>query len=151
MLQEISMKAFSDQNSSTYSYTFVEHTADISLKVRAQSIEELFIGSARGMMEYIFGQGALELSAAKVEQVSIESADQNSLLVDWLSAIHTYSSTNYMVSLAYHIESLSETALRAKVGWAAAKAEEDIKAVTYSGVDIGKVKSYYEVCITFDI
>jgi SHS2 domain-containing protein len=132
-------------------YEFLEHTADIRLKVQASSLEELFTSAAQGMMEYLFGERAAELTAEQEDQIEIAADDLESLLVEWLSKLLLYSSTQYRACLTYQVSSIDHNHLNASVGSASANATQEIKAVTYSDLKIERKGGTWQCAITFDI
>ncbi|MCC6220490.1 MAG: archease [Deltaproteobacteria bacterium] len=80
------MQEKNDINSSQL-YEFVDHTADMQMKVRGGSLEELFKSSGLAMLEIIYGKTAANIPLQYTEHLQVESTDLESLMVDWLSEL----------------------------------------------------------------
>lgn len=132
-------------------YEFLEHTADIRLRAHGCSLEELFINSAQGMMEYIFGTEARCLDTDSEECISLSAAEPDVLLVDWLSAVLLKISLEKRIFPRIVFDEFSKQHLRARLYGAAAIAREEIKAVTYYDLSIKQTAKRWETVITFDI
>lgn len=83
----------------------------------------------------------------------MQSADINSLLVDFLSEALTLSDINDEAYLDATIARFTDTLVEAELSGIKIKGleEEEIKAVTHHGVDIKKVGDYWETTIVFDV
>ncbi len=134
-------------------YEILEHPGDIKIRIFGKDDKELFANAALGMTSYIYGQKITEDRQGPVffETAEIRSPDKEALLVDWLSEILYRSETNKRAYTDYEILDIKETDLKAKIGSIEAKAIEDIKAVTYSGLKIEKEKDHWEAEVVFDI
>ncbi|MBU0531456.1 MAG: archease [Candidatus Uhrbacteria bacterium] len=132
-------------------YEMKEHTGDIKMSVSGKSLEELFANAARGMMSFIYGEAALQCKADQTEEILISSADQPSLLVEWLSELLYLSDTNRRAYVRFDVGQISETQIKASVGSCPAVAQDDIKAVTYHELAIEKNDRRFEATIIFDV
>ncbi len=65
-------------------YEFFDHMADVGIHVEAESLEELFVSAARGLMAWI---GPLPEGATHQDKVSVEAENQEELLVRWLQEV----------------------------------------------------------------
>jgi len=135
-----------------YLYEILEHPADIRLKVKATSLEEIFEGALKGMAEIL----ALKenfLNEKIEKEIKVNSLDLNSLLVDFLSEVLTLTDINDSVFNEIEIVSLKENEIIAKIkGFKIKEFKEEIKAVTYHNLEIKKnEKNEYEVEVLFDI
>lgn len=133
------------------SYEFIEHTADIGLRCEGSSREDLFGAAARGMTAYLYGPAVLQQTAAGSQQINLKALDFETLLVDWLSQLLFLSTTSYQACITFEIDPLPQPSLGARVGMTSAIAEEDIKAVTYSGLKIEEKAGVFQATIVFDI
>lgn len=132
-------------------FQMLEHTGDIKMRVSGKDLPELFTNAALGMMAFLYGEEALKLKPAKTETIAVESADLQSLLVDWLSELLYLSDENDRAYTAYHITELTDKKIAANVGSISAEAKDDIKAVTYHELVIEKRDGQLEATIVFDI
>lgn len=135
-------------------YQEIDHTADKGFKVVAESLEDLFETSVKGLA-HMCREDLAEHSETAGESyiVNVESEDITGLLVDFLSEILTMSHIHNMVFLKADIGRLEETRVRAEIyGKKVDYFDEDIKAVTYHQADIRKNgNGNYETTIVFDI
>lgn len=129
---------------------FVEHTADIRMRVEAPSLAELFTEAAQGMVRYIFEP---ESAPQKKEsrRVSIEGVDKEDLLINWLSRILYYAEAEHLIPVSINIFELSEETLAAEAEFGSLEPKHEIKAVTHHGLSIGKTNSSFEAEVTFDV
>jgi SHS2 domain-containing protein len=132
-------------------YEFLEHPADLKIKAYGQDLPELFINTALGMTEFLFGKISDIKETAHTEKIKIQANNTESLLIDWLSEILYLSDKSDRAYLDYQIEEFSENKIAAKVGSVKFPALEDIKAVTYSELEIKKVKDGWQAIVVFDI
>ena len=89
----------------------------------------------------------------KAETISLESPDQTSLLIDFLSDILTLSHIHRLIYCRVEFKILTGTKLEAEVfGSFTDNFDEDIKAVSYHGAEIVKNSDgNYQTNILFDI
>lgn len=139
-------------------YEILEHRADLKIRVFGKSKEELFSNALLAMNE------AMRAEIRKPEETSkgaikIESADPQSLLVDFLNEVLYLSQVNkevYEVSLKKVIDPSADSG-RAEIegeliGKKVEKFGEDIKAATYHDLEIKQEKDgNWQAVILFDI
>lgn len=135
-------------------FSFSAHTADVRLKVEASTQKELFSAALLGMAQIIKKGFCRKTKAFDATQaISITSLDTTSLLIDFLSAILTYTYEKRAIFCQVEFELFSQNAILAKVfGKKANNFDEDIKAVTYHEAQIIKnQKGLWQTTIVFDI
>ncbi len=128
----------------------LEHTADLRIRIRAKTRVGLFVHALIGM----FAVTAPEYtdSAEVRREITVESVDQNALLVDFLGEALRLADTYDEAYVRAEILELSSTRLRsAVVGRPVRRAALDIKAVTHYGVNIREENGEWIVEIVFDI
>lgn len=131
-------------------FEILEHTADLKIRAFGKTKEDLFKNSLLG----ISSVQKTELPAGEkiTAKIKIESADAAALLVDFLSEALTQSQINKTVFYAVKFSKFSDTALEGEIeGVKIAEFDEDIKAATYHGAEIGKKSDLYEVVVIYDI
>jgi len=135
------------------SFVVLPHTADIRLKVRADTFQQLFRTALEGMNSIIKRGFQPPQSLMNFRDViNVESSDRSSLLIDFLSAVLTLSHAHKALYHDCKFDELSETRLKAEViGDAIDGFDEDIKAVTYTEAEIKEIDGEYEVIIVFDV
>jgi len=136
-------------------YEIFDHTADVGIIVRGDSLEELFEKAAYGMFDIILNADKIE--PAGKYKVKLSSPSLNDLFVDWLSELLYVFSTELFVmgkfdvkikkdKNGYHLEAIcwGEPYKRRKHG-----IKTEIKAVTYHELVVDPEKGYAKVL--FDI
>jgi SHS2 domain-containing protein len=120
-------------------YKIIDHTADICVRVFGNSLEEIFIGSAKAMMEVITDVEKVNPS----EEVSITAQGENyeELLVKWLQEILYIHEVKKMVfkDFKIKIENASRAVGKAygeKIALDRHEFFSIIKAVTYHNLKI---------------
>jgi len=135
-------------------FEILPHTADLRLKVSADSIKGIFISALEGMSSIIKNKCFnVEANITLTEKISIYSLDESALLIDFLSEILTLSHNKKAVYKIKKIEKLSLTEISAVIeGEKSDGFDEDIKAVTFTEAKIKKSKNgIFETIIVFDI
>ncbi|MFA5129073.1 MAG: archease [Patescibacteria group bacterium] len=131
-------------------YEILEHTTDLKIRAFGKTKEELFLNMLNGMF---FGAGAkTENQEFTPRKIKIKSADEQSLLVDFLSEVLAQSDINNEAYLEVKFEKLAKTELEAKIFGVPVKSFGiEIKAVTYHGLEIKKNSGGWEATVLFDI
>ena len=115
-------------------YEVFEHTADLGLRVRAASLEELFVDAARGMFSLIVE----DLDSIRPEiSTSLDLAGESYdyLLFDWLNELlFTFESRSLLLS-KFEVKldglRLNGVAWGEKADPARHRLEHEVKAITY--------------------
>jgi len=131
-------------------YTVLDHTADLSLRVRGRSLEELFANAALGMFAQMVDVARVPLTVRR--EIALEADDNEALLVAWLSEllylreIHGEAYARFFVDLpsAGRLEGVAE-------GGPWREFSRPVKAVTYHGLRIEKTAGEYVASIVFDV
>ncbi len=135
-------------------YEAFEHTADVGLKVRGRTMEELFEQAAAGFIDLMFETKAVR--PARSVDVSARGEESEDLLVAWLQEILFAFEVEGFVAVCAEVESLAEQEVTGKL-WGddfdAAHHEVRlvVKAVTYHNLEIKRAGDGYEVSVVFDI
>ena len=134
-------------------YNTFEHTADIGIEARGETLEEAFANAARGMFSIIVDGSDIDVSETR-EIVLEETEDNDQLLVDWLSEllyIHdveglVFDRFDIAIDDGLHARAWGEPYRREKHGYGS-----EIKAVTYHMLAIKRTKKGTEIKVLFDI
>lgn len=133
-------------------YEFLEHPADIKIRSYGKDLKELFINSALGMMDFLYGADAQsDVLATDYETIEVNAEDLDSLFVSWLAEILYSSDTNHRVYVEYKILEINEKHVVAEVGSGKTQAISDIKAVTYHELKIEKTQAGWMATVVYDI
>ena len=136
-------------------HNFIEHTADIAFNVSADSLEELFLESARAWRICVVGDISgkvlsnigMELTAGSIEELLVNFLNElNYFLITkkWLAVIFNnfiVDNNNYLLSATvsgFQIDDLIEI-------------KEEIKSVTYHQMEIVKIDNKISTRVVFDI
>ncbi len=132
-------------------YQVLGHIADLRLKVLAKNKEELFKQALKGMAEVL--KEKLPEKEKILKEIAVDSADQTSLLVDFLNEVLYDAYANKAVFQAVEFEVFEENKLKGKIfGYKVKEGfDRDIKAATYHGAEIKKTDGNFEVILIFDI
>jgi len=131
----------------------LEHTADLSIRVRGRDLPALFVNAARGMFGLMADLEALEAVEPHIQQeIELEAYDRETLLVTWLSELLWLNEEHGAVLTRYVITTLTPTQLHATVwGTPAPEQWKNIKAVTFHDLDIIETDDGYQVTLVFDV
>lgn len=136
-------------------YTIVDHTADLGLRIRGETLERLFENAAHAILNVMVK--AQVLQATETVPVSLNGRDLEDLLVRWLGEVLYWFQGEKKVTVHAQILSLSPRHLEANldtIPYAPDKHEIlcEIKAVTYHQVEISrKDDDLWEANVIFDI
>ena len=138
-------------------YRILSHTADLRLEVFGKNIGELFINAAIAIGDILLGKSQIakhklqDKRCGLLESLKLEALNQNALLVDFLNAILAKSEINLAIYKVGQIKVDGNT-LTAKIqGCRVDSFKEDIKAVTYHGVEIKKQGEVWTTQLVLDI
>ncbi|MEK6714855.1 MAG: archease [Candidatus Omnitrophota bacterium] len=136
-------------------YEFLEHTADIGIRLKAKGLNELFKNAAMAMFE-IAAERKFEIRNSKFEKIIIKQKAENleELFINWLNELLSLSSAKELIFTDFKINKLSETALEATAigeNIADYKVNTEIKAATYHELKIEKIDSEWQVQVIFDV
>jgi len=135
-------------------YKFINHTADVGIKVWGESLKSLFENAAYSMFDIIG-----ELDEVKVKEslgVEIEGKRTDELLADWLrNLLYKFNGEGYLLR-EFNIEEISNKGLKAKVrgeklDLSRHTLKTEIKAVTYHQLEVKKIAKGWEAQIIFDV
>ena len=135
-------------------YEFINHTADLGIKVRGLSLKELFENAARAMFDLI-----VDLDTVKTRNqitIEIKGDELEELLANWLRDIlYRYNGDEYLLK-EFKIEKISPEGLKARVrgeklDMSRHSLKREIKAVTYHDLKIKKLNHEWQAQIIFDI
>jgi len=135
-------------------YDFINHTADLGIKVWGKSLKNLFENTAYSMFDIL-----TELDKVKetsLIKVKIGSGELEELLADWLrNLLYQFNGEGYLLR-EFNIEEISKKGLKAKVGGekldlSRHSLKTEIKAVTYHGLEVKKTGQGWEAQVIFDV
>ena len=131
-----------------------EHTADIGLVARGQTLAELFANAADGLTDLIVDRDGLR-DATQVT-VSVSAADREGLLVAWLNELLYLLDAQRLVPRRTEITALDATSLTAHLSGDTIDpgrhtVRRMIKAATYHGLSLRQVDGVWEARVILDL
>lgn len=131
-------------------FKILPHTADLKIKASGKTKEELFSNMLNGMSQ---SQKPEIKSKEKIKrEIKIKSLDLPSLLVDFLSEVLYLAQVNKEVYFKVRFKKISNNEIEGElIGQKVERFGEDIKAVTYHGLDVRQKKDVWEATLLFDI
>ncbi len=139
-------------------YKFLPHTADAYFAAYGKTLEEAFENAALAMYEVMTDTSKITPSVEI--RVEVKGFDVYSLLYNWLEELLFYTDSEQLVFSKFHVEKIEkineEYVLRAivkgeKFDSSKHESRSQVKAVTYSLMEINKVNSNYEVKVVLDL
>ena len=127
-----------------------EHTADVSIFVWADTIENLFAQAGKAMVEILKPDYKPETDTIRLS-ISVQGEDLESLLVAYLSELIFLLDERNLVFSEHEIQ-INVNQLEAQItGREIRNVEREIKAATYSNLMIEKTVEGYSTQVVFDI
>lgn len=143
----------------SYNFEYLDHTADIQLHAWGNTLAEAFQNVALAMYNYMTPLEGIEiLDDSGGRTFSVEGHDMQSLLYNFLDELLFNFATDFFVCKEIHIHEFDRERLKIK---AQGRGEifdrsrhvsgTEIKAVTYSAMQINETESDAEVFVIVDI
>lgn len=156
-------------------FKILEHISELRIRAFGKTRKELFLNMMRGMFSVIapktdsrqptafdrnpereqapYGTGKFGTGQTDKRIIKIKSQDINALLVDFLNECLYFSQINHEIYQNIKFERFTETELEGVLmGQKVARLAEDIKAVTYHGVEVKKNNNgFWRVDVIYDI
>jgi len=132
-------------------YEILEHTADLKIRVFGKTKEELFLNAVLAMGDGL--RPKIKNQKSKIKKIKIKSDNLETLLVDFLSEVLYLIQVNKEVYTDVKFKKFSDNRIEAELtGQKVERFGEDIKAVTYHGLEICKKPDRtLQATILFDI
>ncbi len=132
-------------------YEILEHKADLKIRASGRTKEEVFLNMLLGMNKSM--EPKIMAKEKSKREIKIKALDLPTLLVDFLSEILYLTQANKEIYNNVKFEKFTDTALEAEIsGQKVGRFGEDIKAVTYHGLDVRQKKNKsWEAVVLFDI
>jgi SHS2 domain-containing protein len=139
------------------SYSFLEHTADIGIEVKATNLKEAIVESIYALLELIFGKSFKDIiSDSEYETLEINSSDIESLFVDTLNEILFLLDSRKIIPVKPEIIQLSNNSLKLKFkplkfDYSEFPMHLYVKAVTFHQLEIKTVEGSTIIKFYLDI
>ena len=129
-------------------YEWVEHTAELELRVEASSADGIFVEALRALAELM---DAGEAGEAARHEVATSAPDRATLLVEWLNELVYLSEARGFVPERVARLELGETDLEASVVGRRAATRPLVKAVTYHGLTLVEEDGRWRATVVLDV
>jgi SHS2 domain-containing protein len=134
------------------SFEEISHTADIKIRVRAPTLEALFSDTFDALMQVMYGT---DRKGGIIKEIQVESPDNESLLLDFLSEVLFVSEVKSIVFFNTRI-SIHGSRLTAELSGEPFDPERhsggsEVKGISYSGLSITHDANGYMLDIIFDV
>ena len=131
-----------------------DHTADVGLSARADTLGELMEALAEGLMDVVCDRAGVR--AVQRREIRVESEDAEALAVDWLSEVLLAFDADHFLAAEVTVREASETALTAELaGEPYAPARHDVrtevKAVTYHQLSVTRQAGGWVARVILDL
>jgi SHS2 domain-containing protein len=134
-------------------YQFEPHTSEVQLRIEGTSLAELFEEAGYALAEVMLGEEQPETPpGAEQELVTLEAADTEALLVDWLNELISRADARKQVYTGFVVDELSERALRARIrGFTPSVLKTAVKAATFHGLEIHEHEDRFTATVVLDV
>lgn len=135
-------------------YEFMEHTADIAIRVLAADFVSLLINSADAMFEIIAPQHRSQTSAPASFELELSGDSREDLLISWLNELLSLSQAKELIFNEFQIHELEDNSLQATVtgyGSSHYQIDTEIKAATYHDLKIVQTEDGWMAEVIFDV
>lgn len=139
-------------------YEYLEHTADAKFLAYGATLEEVFENSALAMFNIIIDTG--KVSGDLEKEISLNSPDLESLLVDWLSELLYLFEVEEIIFGKFQVEEIKEDngkysikalASGEKYSPESHPFETEIKAVTYFQLELKQIPEGWRAQVVVDL
>jgi SHS2 domain-containing protein len=115
-------------------FELLEHTADVGIRARGDSLEEVFEQATLGLAEVLGAWPAAGARPGEAVAVEVAAGDPGGLLVDWLNEVLWLREVRQAVVTGVRVERVGDGAAAGSVTLAGGGPAPDgtfVKAVTY--------------------
>lgn len=139
-------------------FELLEHKADMGVKGFGKSFEEAFEESARGMFSIMSDLEKVE--GKKSVELTVSANGLGELLVEWLNELLSLADRNEMVFSEFKVEEIVEgekgfelkgSASGEKIDSGKHEFKTEVKAATYSGLDVKKENGVFIAQCVVDV
>ena len=137
-------------------YKYFDHTADIGIEISGRTKKELFANAACAMFDVMIENQDGRKAAKQQKKIIVEGADVSDLLINYLREILYLFNGEKFITASCEIIKFTDQDLQARLTGESFNnkkhvIKKEIKAVTYSGLSVEKVKAGWKARIIFDV
>ena len=131
-----------------------EHTADLGLRIRAATLDELFVEAARALFSTLVEDLAAVRQSERVA-VTVGGADREYLLFDWLRELLCRFEMDHQLCSRFEVkvrpDGLTATAWGEPIDRGRHELGHEVKAITYHGLTVEQTDSGWLAEVIVDI
>ncbi len=131
----------------------ISHTADLGLRIRAGDLAALFIEAAKGLVLFLVDE--FPVQPILWREIELEAPDEELLLADFLSEILALAVIEGLAAVKVEVDEVRQNRLQARLGLKPVSElgglKQEIKAVTYHGLEIRRRGGQIEAQVIFDV
>jgi SHS2 domain-containing protein len=134
-------------------YELLEHTADIRIRVKAKTLEELFINASLAVFDIISERKSSSESITEAI-ITQEAENTEELFINWLNELISLSAAREIVFTDFKFQKLTKNKLQALAFAEPASCFEiktEIKAATYHGLKLSGRKGAFLAEVVLDV
>ncbi len=137
-------------------YKLFDHTADIGVAVMGRTRKELVVNAAGALFDVMIEHKAGRATAKRQKKITVDGADVADLLINYLRELLYLFNGEHFITGSCEIIEFSNKKLQARLTGESFNNKKhsiktEIKAVTYSGVTVERVKDGWKARIIFDV
>ncbi|HEY6103622.1 MAG TPA: archease [bacterium] len=137
----------------TRSIEIIEHTADVGIVVRGDTVEDIFMAAAEGMLSFIIDRN--DVRPTETRRRTVEADDQEGLLVAWLNDLILLLNADGFLPADVRVLECTDTRLVADVrgepvDLARHRFRLDVKAATYHQLEVRRPNGW-RARVIFDV
>lgn len=135
-------------------FTFLDHTADMGIRVMGPTLGGLFKNAAQSLMQIMIKKRPV--ARTSVLKLSVSGEDLSDLMVRWLGEILYLFEGESKVVMDIDIDSITKTRLEATLLVAPFNPKQheivtEIKAVTYHQIEVARREHGWQATVIFDL
>jgi SHS2 domain-containing protein len=137
-------------------YKYFDHTADIGIEITGRTRKELFVNATNALFDVMIENKTGEASEKQYKKITIEGADAADLLINFLRELLYLFNGEKFITVSCEIIQFTNKELRARLTGESFNNKKhliktEIKAVTYSGAQVVRIKDGWKAKIIFDV
>lgn len=137
-------------------YKLFDHTADIGVEITGRTRKALFVNAAAALFDVMIENKNGSGAATQHRKLKVEGTDVTDLLINFLrEVLYLFNGDGYVVHRCEITEigskKLTVRLVMEPFSKRVHRIKTEIKAVTYSGLTVEKVKSGWKARVIFDV
>ncbi len=133
------------------SHSDLDHTAELELRLKAQSSGELLAQAGRALGEFLV-RAAPPGEGVEWRTLEVQSTDREALLVDWLNELLYVADVEHLVPVEFESVEATDTVVHARARCApVTEAPAFVKAATREGIHLRDTGHGLEAEVNLDI